>query len=177
MLLILPWVSVQADAPQEKYILVISSYNPETGQVAENLSSFLDEYKRLGGTKSVIIENMNCKSFSESVLWQKQMADILEKYDRNVSPDLIILLGQEAWSAYLSQSKVLPSRIPVMCGMASRNAIILPTDTTALADWEPESIDAFKDVRNCNIVAGFAYEYNVTKNIELIKSYILKQKI
>ena len=169
MLLILPWVSVQADAPQEKYILVISSYNPETGQVAENLSSFLDEYKRLGGNKSVIIENMNCKSFSESVLWQKQMADILEKYDRNVSPDLIILLGQEAWSAYLSQSKVLPSRIPVMCGMASRNAIILPTDTTDLADWEPESIDAFKDVRNCNIVAGFAYEYNVTKNIELIK--------
>lgn len=161
--------NARADTPQNDYILIISSYNPETGQVAENLSSFLDEYKRLGGKLSVIIENMNCKSFSESVLWRKQLEEILQKYDRNRSPQLIILLGQEAWSAYLSQSRILPTRIPVMCGLVSRNAIILPDDSVSLSDWQPQSIDAFKDVRGCNIVGGYAYEYDIKKNIELIK--------
>ncbi len=173
---IFPWSDVQGNAPQDDYILIISSYNPETGQVAENLSTFLDEYKRLDGKLTVIIENMNCKSFSESILWRKQMQEILEKYDREKSPDLIIVLGQEAWSAYLSQSKILPSRIPVICGLVSRNAIILPEDSVSLPDWQPQSIDAFKDVRGCNIVAGYAYEYDIKKNIELIKKIYPKTR-
>lgn len=36
--------------------------------------------------------------------------------------------------------------------------------------WNPESIDVFKDMPNRNIKAGYAYEYNVKKNIELILS-------
>lgn len=104
------------------------------------------------------------------------MAEILEKYDRTVSPNLIILLGQEAWSAYLSQSKVAPSRIPVMCGMVSRNALILPKDSAVLKKWEPESIDAFKDVQGCNIVAEYFYEYDIKKNLELVKTFYPKTK-
>lgn len=169
LLFILMVCSVRAVDSNRNYILVISSYNPETGQVSENLSSFMDEFKRLGGKQSVIIENMNCKSFSESVRWKDQMADILDKYTYNLPPDLIIILGQEAWSAYLSESKERPSEIPVMCGLVSRNAIILPTDTTNLREWQPESIDAFVDVEGCNIIAGYAYEYDIKKNVELIK--------
>lgn len=169
LLLILLACSARAVDSKRNYILVISSYNPETGQVSENLSSFLDEFKRLGGMQSVIIENMNCKSFSESVQWKGQMTEILDKYTYNVPPDLIIILGQEAWSAYLSESKERSSTIPVMCGLVSRNAIILPTDTTDLRVWQPESIDAFVDVEGCNIIAGYAYEYDIKKNIELIK--------
>ena len=41
-------------------ILIISSYNPDTRNTTQNISEFMEEYKRLGGTAPVIIENMNC---------------------------------------------------------------------------------------------------------------------
>ena len=68
------------DKRENSPILIISSYNPETFQTSNNISEFLDEYKLLGGDSPVFIENMNCKSFSESVLWKQHMADILGKY-------------------------------------------------------------------------------------------------
>ena len=53
----------------ERPILIISSYNPEAYQTAQNISEFIEEYKSLGGMQPVIIENMNCKSFSEAPMW------------------------------------------------------------------------------------------------------------
>lgn len=154
----------------EGTILIISSYNPETRQTSTNISAFLDEYASLGGnTSSVIIENMNCNNFSEAIMWREKMRNILDKYKGDNTPELIILLGQEAWTSYLSQKKETLNNIPVMCGMVSRNALILPEDSISLKDWEPESIDAFKDAEEYNIVAGYAYEYDIEKNIRLIK--------
>ena len=39
----------------------------------------MEEYKRLGGTAPVIIENMNCKSLPEAPLWKGKMATLLKK--------------------------------------------------------------------------------------------------
>lgn len=64
----------------ERPILIISSYNPETFQTSQNISEFLEEYKLLGGTHPVVIENMNCKSFSEAPLWKSYMKNIFDKY-------------------------------------------------------------------------------------------------
>ena len=94
------------DKRENSPILIISSYNPETFQTSNNISEFLDEYKLLGGDSPVFIENMNCKSFSESVLWKQHMADILGKYTGDKTPDIILLLGQEAWASYLSQDDI-----------------------------------------------------------------------
>lgn len=152
-------------------ILIISSYNPETSQTSKNISSFMDEYKRLGGKLPAIIENMNCKSFSESPKWKSLMKDILDKYSGDNAPQLIILLGQEAWSAFLSQDDKKVRSTPVIGCMVSRNAIILPDSTVDLQTWVPESLDAFEDVEDCNIVAGYSYNYDVKKNIELIKEF------
>ena len=63
------------DKRENSPILIISSYNPETFQTSNNISEFLDEYKLLGGDSPVFIENMNCKSFSESPLWERRMAE------------------------------------------------------------------------------------------------------
>lgn len=150
-------------------ILIISSYNPETSQTSNNISSFLDEYKALGGKLRVIIENMNCKSFTESPRWKQLMTDILNKYSGKNTPRLLILMGQEAWSAFLSQNDSDMRSIPVIGCMVSRNAVILPDSTVDLENWVPESIDAFDDVKNCNIVAGYSYDYDVKGNVELIK--------
>lgn len=161
------WKS-QAEEGTNHPVLIISSYNPETYQTSRNISDFLEEYKILGGTSSVIIENMNCKSFSEAPLWKPRMKDILDKYTGSQQPGVIILLGQEAWASYLMQNRDSLARIPVVCGMASRNVIALPEDTTDLENWEPESKDALRDHKVS--VSGFLYEYDVRKNIELILS-------
>lgn len=157
------------DARENSPILIISSYNPETSQTSSNISEFLDEYKLLGGVSPVIIENMNCKSFSESLRWEGQMHSILEKYQGSKAPNMIMLLGQEAWTSYLSQNDVLQRDIPILCGMVSRNAVLLPDEEVNLEDWEPESTD-LKEVFGGKIqISGFVYDYDITENVNLIK--------
>ncbi|MGL5272053.1 MAG: two-component sensor histidine kinase, partial [Phocaeicola sp.] len=102
-------------------ILVISSYNPEAQNVSDNISDFVVEFDRLGGKVSVMVESMNCKNLSEAFAWPSRMEDILSKYQGSNEPALILLLGQEAWATYLSLEGDYVRRVPVMCGMASRN--------------------------------------------------------
>ena len=104
-----------------------------------------DVYKRQG-QRDIVIENMNCKSFSEAPLWSAMMTQILAKYQGEKHPAQIILLGQEAWAAYLSQRDEMQVKVPVMCSLASSNVVILPKDTVENLDcWMPESVDIFED--------------------------------
>lgn len=161
---------------QNHPILIISSYNPETYRTSLNISQFLEKYTLLGGTSPVTIENMNCRSFSEAPVWKELMHGILQKYTNERTPVLIILLGQEAWSAYLSQDGIENKTTPVLCGMVSRNAVFLPSDTVDLENWEPASIDVEADYKYRASLSGFVYEYNVEKNIELIRDLFPETK-
>ena len=148
-------------------ILIISSYNPDTRNTTQNISEFMEEYKRLGGTAPVIIENMNCKSLPEAPLWKGKMATLLKKYNNENTPQAIVILGQEGWSSYLSQDEPILKDIPILCGMVSRNAVILPDSNTVMADWDPESIDIQSYIDNGFYLSGFIYNYDIKKNIEL----------
>lgn len=161
---------------QSHPILIISSYNPETYRTSLNISQFLEKYKLLGGTSPVAIENMNCRSFSESPAWKGLMRGILQKYTDDRTPSLLILLGQEAWSAYLSQDGIENKKTPVLCGMVSRNAIFLPSDTVDLENWEPASIDVEADYKYHALLSGYVYEYDVEGNIELIRNLFPETK-
>lgn len=171
----LSWVIPQVhtfgqDTRENSPILIISSYNPETSQTSSNISEFLDEYKLLGGVSPVIIENMNCKSFSESMKWEGQMQDILNKYTGSKAPSLILLLGQEAWTSYLSQNDILQRlHIPVLCGMVSRNAVLLPDSLVDLETWEPRSTNFEEEFGDKIQISGFVYDYDVEGNVRLIK--------
>ena len=148
-------------------ILIISSYNPDTQFTTSTIISFNDTYRHLGGKSPISIENMNCQSLSESQTWEKRLKNILLKH-KQLPPKLIILIGQEAWASYLSQDTLPFKNTPVLCSMASRNVVLLPDNNQDIKLWNPESIDVFKDMPNRNIKAGFAYEYDIKKNIELI---------
>ena len=125
-------------------ILIICSYNPAAHQTSVTISDYMEEYGKLGGQRDIIIENMNCKSFSEAPLWSDMMTQILSKYQGEKHPGQIILLGQEAWAAYLSQRDSMQIKVPVMCSLASSNIVILPKDTVKNLDsWMPESVDIF----------------------------------
>ena len=127
-------------------ILIICSYNPAAHQTSVTISDYMEEYGKLGGQRDIIIENMNCKSFSEAPLWSDMMTQILSKYQGEKHPGQIILLGQEAWAAYLSQRDSMQIKVPVMCSLASSNIVILPKDTVKNLDsWMPESVDIFAD--------------------------------
>lgn len=162
---LLPAFSITGEHP----VLIISSYNPDAGRTSGNISDFMEEFQRLGGTNTIALENMNCKSFSESPLWERRMAELLAKYQGNKSPALIVLIGQEAWVAYLSLPDSIRGNTPVVSALSSRNAILLPGDTVDLTTWMPESVDFFTDFPCSPIKAGFVYEYDVEANINMIK--------
>ncbi|MDL2304775.1 HAMP domain-containing histidine kinase [Bacteroides sp. OttesenSCG-928-D19] len=155
---------------QDNPILVISSYNPDTQNTTLNISQFMEEYSNLGGESSVEIENMNCKSFSEARSWKRRLNAILQKYTGNKKPSAIVLLGQEAWSSFLSLNDPEYNSIPTFCAMTSRNGIILPDENiVSLQDWMPESIDFISGSFDSQIRGGFVYEYDINANIRFIK--------
>ena len=162
---LLPVFSITGEHP----VLIISSYNPDAGRTSSNISDFMEEFQRLGGTNTVALENMNCKSFSEAPFWEKRMAGLLSKYQNDKSPALIVLIGQEAWAAYLSLEDSVRGNTQVVSALSSRNAILLPGDTIDLKTWMPESVDFFTDFPDSPIKAGFVYEYDVEANINMVK--------
>lgn len=162
---LLPAFSITGEHP----VLIISSYNPDAGRTSSNISDFMEEFQRLGGTNTVALENMNCKSVSEAPFWEKRMAGLLSKYQNDKSPALIVLIGQEAWAAYLSLEDSVCGNTPVVSALSSRNAILLPGDTIDLKTWMPESVDFFTDFPDSPIKAGFVYEYDVEANINMVK--------
>ena len=153
----------------EHPVLIISSYNPDARQTSGNIYDFMEEFERLGGEAPISLENMNCKSFSEAPLWKSKMEELLAKYQGKRSPVLLVLIGQEAWTAYLSQEDSIRGNVPVLAALASRNAIILPDDSVDLKTWMPDAVDFFNDFPNSLVKAGFVYEYDVEANINLIK--------
>ena len=153
----------------EHPVLIISSYNPDARQTSGNIYDFMEEFERLGGKAPIALENMNCKSFSEAPLWKNKMEELLAKYQGKRSPVLLVLIGQEAWTAYLSQADSIRGNVPVLAALASRNAIILPDDSIDLKTWMPDAVDFFHDFPNSSVKAGFVYEYDVEANINLIK--------
>ena len=153
----------------EHPVLIISSYNPDARQTSGNIYDFMEEFERLGGKAPIALENMNCKSFSESPQWKSKMAEILDKYEGKRAPVLLVLIGQEAWAAYLSQAHSIRGKFPVLTSLASRNAIILPDDSVNLKTWMPGAVDFFNDFTDSSVKAGFVYEYDVEANINLIK--------
>lgn len=174
LVLLLPVVAlcpVKAETTPEGPILIVTSYNPETRSISDNLSAFMDEYRQRGGKYTPIIESMNCKNLSEAYLWKSRMASILGKYKGKNRPSLVILLGQEAWSAYISQDTEIAKKTPSICGMVSVNGLVLPDDSIDTRVWEPESKNIYTDFGDYNIVADYVYEYDVDKNIELMRRF------
>lgn len=156
---------------KDKSILIISSYNPETAttsQLIENFSNYCDKHNC---GYAIMIESMNCKSLNESPIWVGKMRGIIKKYiTAGNMPSMIILIGQEAWASYLSlnPSEIMPNT-PVMCAMASRNIVRMPTDTCRIDTWMPNSIDYTFLKSRYNVVGGILYEYDIEKNIDLIR--------
>lgn len=167
-----------ASSKDKNPILIVCSYNPAAHQTAVTISDYMDEYNRIGGKRDIIIENMNCKSFSEAPSWDKMLIQILSKYQGEKQPAQVILLGQEAWAAYLSCRGSVKVKVPVICSLVSSNVVILPEDSVdTLKDWMPESLDVFDDHLSVpELKAGFINQYDIAGNIRMIETFYPKTR-
>lgn len=156
----------------ENPVLIISSYNPETPTTSRTIQSFMSEYEKLGLHYPVAIENMNCKSFSESYRWKRRFETLIAKHkcdSLGKSPVALVLLGQEAWASYLA-SDIVKERIPVVSGMISETYVELPSDSASVSGWLPLSRNLKENNYLREQFAGIVFSYNLPRNISLIKS-------
>lgn len=154
-------------------ILIISSYNPETSTASKTIDDFIAEYKELNETNLPIIENLNCKTFSEMHTWMDNLRAILSRYSTpETRPSLILLLGQEAWATYLSLTdESLPYKVPVMGSQVNRHIVKLSDSIPDPLTWEPECFDVLSIAKDYNVVGGILHEYDFKSNIELLLRY------
>lgn len=152
-------------------ILVVTSYNPDTRSTSNNLADFISVSRDRDPSAYIAVESINSLHLDEAPKWKTRMSDILAKYSGDITPDLVVLLGQEAWSAFLSQDNDTIKRLPAMCGMVSRNIITLPSDTVKIDKWRPVSKDVMTDFPDFNIVGGYVYEYDLDNNVGLVRRY------
>ena len=162
---LLPAFSITGEHP----VLIISSYNPDAGRTSSNISDFMEEFQRLGGTNTVALKTINEKVFPKLPFRKKEWPGLYPN-SRNIKVrHWFVLIGQEAWAAYLSLEDSVCGNTPVVSALSSRNAILLPGDTIDLKTWMPESVDFFTDFPDSPIKAGFVYEYDVEANINMVK--------
>lgn len=162
---------IAASDEVKRPILIVTSYNPDTRTVADNLHAFTEEYEKQGGLYPIAVEYLNCRYMPEAKEWKARMETIMGKYSHpNGKPVMVITLGIEAGAAYLMLDSKEAKEMPVLMGMRSVCNIDLPSDTTNIYNWMPQSKDITKDYPDFNIVGGVLYSYDFAKNMELLHS-------
>lgn len=154
-------------------VVIVSSYNPDVRNISENIDGFA---KRLVDNKidnPIKVENMNCRNLSECMEWEDRLHSLLDKYYMNGNkPATLVLFGAEASTAFFSMNDSNYKSTPVVIGMRSNNIVHLPdSNSVNLKTWDPQVHYLTKDYDDYNIVGGKVYEYDINKNIELLKRF------
>jgi len=159
--------AAQADKEQEGAILVISSYNPDTKRMSTFLTAFEKKIAASGIPYRIYIENLETKSLSDAVVWQKTVGALLHTYEP-MNLKAVVLLGQEAWSAFMSLGS-FPRNILFFGCFVSSNGILLPADPAVLEGrWEPRSVDFIRMLESLGNGGGLFNKYDVERNLDLI---------
>lgn len=149
-------------------ILFITSYSADSKYAYDNINEFVERYSKLGGKYPTIVENMNVTDLSDGHQWKSTLTEILEKHS---DAKMIVLLGGEVWSSFFNLNNDDYKQIPVMCAMASRNGLVIPTSQVDLQTYEPESIDLTELMKEYNVIYCSTYEYDLDKDIKIMRSF------
>lgn len=154
----------------EPFILIVASYALDNNYTAEMINGFYREVEDLGGIKPQIrIETIQCTSLSDVSSWRERFDRIVEAYVNNGAvPDVMILIGQEAWCSYISSNSPAVHALPVMPAMCSRNFVLIPDNIPDVASWDPPTHDVLELSPDYHIVGGVLREHNLINNIDLL---------
>ena len=152
-----------------KPILIVSSYNPETLSTVRNIEEFRRVCDSLGIKNEFNIENLNCKNLDEVKFIKERFYEYTKKYIVKGKLDVsaIVLLGQEAWSAFISQDNPIYNNIPIIVNLISSNGVYLPHKDSTLSTWEPEYFEITNILRD-NLIFSTTYHYDIESNLDLI---------
>ena len=159
----------QQQEKNKEEILIISSYSYESKYIYSNITKFVNEYTRLDGKYSPVVESINCLSLDERTNWMNRMKKILDKH-----PDakFILLLGPEAWSCYFSLTEEKYKKIPLGCIMGQRYGATFTDNaipSLQVADTQKQGIVDYKQVMEQFNVRFFDYyEYDTDSDYKLI---------
>lgn len=170
--------AVDARQNDDGPIVIVSSYNPDVKRISDNIEAFSREYTAKGGKHEIKVENMNCRNLSEAYEWESRLTLLLEKYyAKGGHPSVIVLLGIEASTAFFSIDVETMKNTPVIIGTRGNNIVELPNDMTSdVSKWEPEVRYLTRDFGGYNIVGGEVYDYDIEKNIDLLKHLYPQRK-
>ena len=176
------WLSLPFAAATAKTtnVLVLSSYNPDANNISSAISAMEQVLHDNGQEFNITVESLGYDYISEFSDWTGRMSALLSRYrSHDKRPDIIVTLGQEALSAYLSMNVAETPDVPVICGMCSRNYLELPKDgSVKLSEWVPETHDIMESAALYNIIGGHFYTYDVERNVTLIRQmYPRVQKV
>lgn len=160
-----------AEAKVKGPVVIVSSYNPGEERMKANINQFSEKYIAKGGDAGNIrVENMNCGILAEATEWQEHLWRLLGKYYSNgQKPSMIVLLGNEASTAFFSLTRKEIKSTPVVVGIRSNNIIRLPSDKNIdIETWEPRSYYLNKDYKDYKIVGGCVYKLDISVNLELL---------
>ncbi|MEG1700339.1 MAG: ATP-binding protein [Alistipes sp.] len=148
-------------------ILIISSYNPDTYRMSSFITDFENQLVASHAPCNIYVETLECKGITEAPRWMEQIDNMITRYQtRNLRA--VVLLGQEAWASFVSLGR-FPEGVMCFCGFASENGIMLSQDApTGL--WMPKSVDYRGMTDSLNFVGGLLNQYDIRRNIELIRS-------
>lgn len=98
---------------EEGGVLLVSSYSPIKEEGGRIFASFIKEFG-LKSDKHIYIEYMDCESSASFDVWAEWMKQLFDAY--KISPDVVVLVGGEAWSVYRATCPPHWRHIPVVLG-------------------------------------------------------------
>lgn len=145
-------------------VLVISSYSPIKEEGNHLIASFIDQMQ-VDSEAKIFVEYMDCEASPVFETWVGWMRQLFAAY--KVKPDVVVLLGNEAWSSYRVTCVDSWHEIPVVLGYVKGAFIDYENKDKKLfsvADMMPMK-ESFGDFR----ITGYSYKDFVIENLSLIK--------
>lgn len=152
-------------------VVIVSSYSPREERMKATIDEFCERYKSRGGDgDNIRIENMNCGILAEATEWKENLWKLLSKYYADgQKPSMIVLLGNEASTAFFSTTIKEIRATPVVVGIRSNNIVRLPNDRNLdIKTWDPRPYYLNKDFKDYKIIGGYVYKLDVSVNLELL---------
>ena len=152
-------------------VVIVSSYSPREERMKATIDEFCERYKSRGGDgDNIRIENMNCGILAEATEWKENLWKLLSKYYADgQKPSMIVLLGNEASTAFFSTTIKEIMATPVVVGIRSNNIVRLPNDRNIdIKTWDPRPYYLNKDFKDYKIIGGYVYKLDVSVNLELL---------
>lgn len=155
------------ESSEEKNILLISSYSPLKEKDDKIIYSFREEFEKLSDA-TIHIEYMDCKRSLTFNSWYEWIRGLIVAYQTD--PDLVVLIGDEAWSAYRKSCPEAWREIPVVLGNVKKVFL----DFEALSKLGESTYNEFPALESSfgdfNVMAYTTQDY-IAENIELIRRF------